>query len=170
MKRKGFTLIEMIVVIAIIGVLAAILIPAMIGYISKSRIMAANTAARDLNTAISISILEMVQKDFATHKLNADYSYTQNDIVNAPDVTLNTLDKEDTDDMESVILASIHEYFTSTTTLDAVSFHLSGGTCTAIGVMSRGYPGSFPIAISEDDFHQHETWTADDALDYAKNK
>ena len=36
-KFKGFTLIEIIVVIAIIGVLAAILVPSMIGYVNKAR-------------------------------------------------------------------------------------------------------------------------------------
>lgn len=37
LRKKGFTLIELIVVIAIIGVLAAILVPSMIGYIKKSK-------------------------------------------------------------------------------------------------------------------------------------
>lgn len=36
-KNKGFTLTEMIVVIAIIGILAAVLIPSIIGYINRAK-------------------------------------------------------------------------------------------------------------------------------------
>ncbi len=43
---KGFTLIELIVTIAIIGVLVAILVPSMIGYIGDSKLSTANTNAK----------------------------------------------------------------------------------------------------------------------------
>lgn len=43
---KGFTLIELIVVIAIISVLAAILVPSMIGYVCESKLSTANANAK----------------------------------------------------------------------------------------------------------------------------
>jgi type IV pilus assembly protein PilA len=52
-SQKGFTLVELVVVIAIIGVLAAILVPSMLNYVKKSRLKTANSNAKTAYNAAS---------------------------------------------------------------------------------------------------------------------
>lgn len=52
-NKKGFTLVELVVVIAIIGVLAAILIPTMMNYVKKSRMRTANSNAKLVFTSVN---------------------------------------------------------------------------------------------------------------------
>lgn len=62
--KKGFTLVELIVVIAIIGVLAAILVPTMMGFVTNSRVTSANSTAASFQDQIEQFLTDCDTKSY----------------------------------------------------------------------------------------------------------
>lgn len=54
-KRRGFTIVELVVVVAVIAILAAILIPTFSNLISRSNVSADTQLCKNLNTILTIA-------------------------------------------------------------------------------------------------------------------
>ena len=77
--QKGFTLIELMIVVAIIGILAAIAIPQYQNYTVKAKVGKALTAAQTLKTEVALCVQETGDKsncDAGTHGITADTDFT----------------------------------------------------------------------------------------------
>ena len=109
-KNKGFTLTELIVVIVIIGVLAAVLVPSLVSYVNKARMSANYQEAMEVKRVMDLAIVEQ-QK--LTISLIGDETL---------DVTLETYD-----DFESVDIKKFYEDNTGEALPEEVDVDVDGG-------------------------------------------
>ena len=77
-KRKGFTIVELVIVIAVIAILAAVLIPNISNLVKKANASADESLVRNLNTALSMDVEKHQTMDAALEaaKTNGGYDLT----------------------------------------------------------------------------------------------
>ena len=137
---KGFTLVELIVVIAIIGVLAAILVPSMLGYVKKSKVSSMNANAKSLFDAANTSCIELDSE--GTPQTDGDVSVAG------------------TSASGTDLAGKIYNYFSGVADLTTADVRIAGHVCTAAVASDTVYYGGYPTPNSVDTFN---AYSLDDA-------
>jgi type IV pilus assembly protein PilA len=166
MKKKGFTLIELIVVIAIIGVLAAILVPAMLGYVKKSKITTANTTAKSIYNAFNSALTDMDSEDIPIKNLGNQTGTKTGTSANTFYATTTTAWSSGNE--TTILKQKVSTYFSDIAKVSAFEAKINnGGACVGVGAMNGSYPGSYPKPMSTDEYDKVSSWTASSALSFA---
>ena len=86
LTKKGFTLIELIVVIGILAVLAVVLIPSIMNYVGEARTARNNANARALYSEVSANVAMKGMADGTTYKaagggVTCTYAVSNNELT-----------------------------------------------------------------------------------------
>ena len=161
--KKGFTLIELIVVIAIIGVLAAILVPTMLGYVRKSKISSANSAASSVYKGINSALTELDEEGVDVGGL---YILTWNgsawENADDDDLTLGTAELVGSEGAR--FDKKVANFFADIKKVKYGIAAVKDGGCVAFaGATDKTYTGTYPGGVVTTDTYSEFKRGSDDA-------
>lgn len=172
--KKGFTLIELIVVIAIIGVLAAILVPTMLGYVRKSKLSSANTTASSVYKAINSALTELDEEGIdvgGSYLLTYDKSTNSWGSTGTPAGSGSTGAAMSTNANKQKFTTKVANFFADIDKVNEVKAQMAGGSCIAVGVAADStYAGTYPAGVITSDNYDDYSGNAEKALEGAITK
>ena len=113
-KKKGFTLVELIVVLVILAILAALLIPALTGYIDKAKKKSVIAETRQAVMAAQTLVDEAYAKvDVGSDDVQLDNGFTKQQVADLAEL--------DVDNIGNIVANG---------KIDTLVYSKSGKTCT----------------------------------------
>ena len=85
-NRKGFTIVELVIVIAVIAILTAVAAPQYIKYVEKSRVAKDDNNAGSIRTAVETAIVDLNSDADPDNDISGDFDIVFDDSgITAPD-------------------------------------------------------------------------------------
>ena len=136
--QKGFTLIELMIVVAIIGILASIALPAYQNYIAKSQVTAAYGELASIKTAVEQGILEGDVDESVTDLTTLGWN-TSSIMTATP--TFAFVDADNTASVVGTMNQASGAVKATTITLSRANTGL--WSCTVVGALAKGFKPSY---------------------------
>ena len=158
--KKGFTLIELIVVIAIIGVLAAILVPTMLGYVRKSKLSSAGTTASSIYKAINSTLTELDEEGW---EIGGNYTLTWTGGSSAAWSAIGDIKDADGTEMggdkTDLFHKKVSNFFADIEKVKSANAAVLNGSCIAVASCSdKTYTGTYPSGVITNDNYDETTY------------